>query len=421
MPKILKRISCFILLFFAQFIAAREYIYTNKIPIDELFHQAIAAKAFPGGCIVAGTAKQIIVSQCFGFFTYANKSPDLPNSLFDLASLTKVIATTSAIMKLYEEGKINLNDRVIQYLPEFQGSTLSQTRQKANIRIKDLLAHTSGLPAAAKISEWNELYKVPLIVPPRTYEIYSDLNFLLLGKIVERISGQSLAQYTEENIFQPLGMNSTVFNPNKELIARTVPTTFNYVTDEYLTGIVNDPLARELGGVAGNAGLFSDAHDLSIFAQMMLNNGRYHHMQIFKPHTVRLFTSRANLIPNSTRALGWDTVFYPTSLFRFLSFSSKILPHNQSQFSAGLYIDGNAYGHTGYTGTSLWISPQYGIFVLLLTNRVTPYICAAKQTTEMYWRQRLNSAIWENLGFIHRNRVEEIPYPSPRKILSDCP
>lgn len=390
---------------------ANQYSYHPKNSIKQLFDQAIADNAFPGGCIVAGTAHQIFINKCFGYYTYARNKPDTIDSLFDLASLTKVISTTSAVMKLYEEGKIKLDDPVIKYLPEFKGPNASQTALKADITIRDLLAHVSGLPADSPVTNWEDVYATQLIVPPRTREIYSDINFLLLGKIIERVSGVSLAQYTNNILFNPLGMKSSLFKPGKQFLSKTVPTIYDFATDKYLTGTVNDPLAHMLGGVAGNAGLFSDAHDLTIFAQMMLNKGVYQGKQIFKSSTINLFTTRANIVSDSSRALGWDTAFVP----------STNMSTSPSQFTAGLYINGDAYGHTGYTGVSLWISQKYDIFILLLTNRVSPYICDARETTEMYWRQRINSAIWENLGFTKKNILEEIPRPSSGSTLSECP
>lgn len=401
--------------------------YQSKNSIPKLFNEAIAYKAFPGGCIVAGTAQKIFISECFGHFTYAKKTKDTLKSQFDLASMTKVIATTAAIMKLYDQGKISLDDKVIKYIPEFKGPNPLQTKLKATITIKDLLAHSSGLPSDnIYFSNLNELYKIALIDYPRHYEIYSDVNFILLGVIIEKITGISLQNFTAQQIFQPLNMKNTTFNPNPKLFSNIVPTSYNFITDSYLIGRVNDPLAEQLGGVAGNAGLFSDANDLSIFAQMMLNQGNYQGKEIFKASTIRLFTERANLVANSSRALGWDTAFNPASVTvpkpsGKLQHCGRSCSEAIDQFTAGLYIDSEAYGHTGYTGTSLWISPKHGIFVLLLTNRISPYVCEARRNIEEYWRQRLNSAIWENLGFTQKNILRQVAKPEPTDTLSSCP
>lgn len=413
-----------IALLHSPWVFAKPYTYSSKNSIQQLFDQAIADKAFPGGCIVVGTAQQIFLNHCYGYYTYARQKPDTPDSLFDLASLTKVIATTSAVMKLYEEGKIDLDDKVVKYLPQFTGPNFLQTKLKATITIRDLLAHSSGLPADAEINNWDDVYRTSLVIFPRRREIYSDLNFLLLGKIVEKVSGMSLDQYSNEVVFKPLSMSNTFFKPGKRYLSETVPTTFDFGTNEYLVARVNDPLSQQLGEVTGNAGLFSTADDLAIFAQMLLNNGEYQGKQIFKPSTINLFTQRANIVFNSSRALGWDMAFVPYSIFSHSSRKHCKLQsckQSPSQFTAGLYIDDNAYGHTGFTGVSLWISPKYGIFVLLLTNRISPYLCDATQINEMYWRQRINSAVWENLGFTKKNILKEIPKPPSRDTLGECP
>jgi beta-N-acetylhexosaminidase len=355
-----------------------------------LFQKAIADHAFPGGCLAIGNRHTIIKEKCYGYFTYEKKSRDKTSSEFDIASLTKVIATTPAIMKLYEQHRLKLDDKVVHYLPEFKGPTPHQTLLKSKITIRDLLTHSSGLPADREVNSWWALYRTPVVAKRHQRTIYSDINFLLLGKIVEKISGLNLDVFTHRYIFKPLNMNHTLFKP--EVLKNIVPTAYLVKKHEFLCGVVNDPMARHFGGIAGNAGLFSTVHDLSLFAQMMLNQGLTPRGRLFKASTVRLFIARANIIKNGTRTLGWDTAYFPFAHHKI-----------QHQFTAGLYADANAYGHSGYTGTSLWVSPRHGIFVLLLTNRVLHVPEKKMPRTDRYWRQQIDSAAWLDLGLHHKN------------------
>ncbi len=382
--------------------------------LNKLMQEAVQEHAFPGGCIQAGNAKQILIDRCFGYFTYSKKTRDQNNSLFDIASLTKVIATTSAVMKLYDQGKIKLNDKVISFLPNFAGPTSQQTKLKAKITIFQLLTHTSGLPADNNFiinknltmkQRWQGILETPVLNYPGTKYRYSDINFILLGKIVQKISGQPLNQFVAQTIFKPLGMNQTFYNPSQKEASSIVPTSYDANQKALLKGIVDDPMARALGGVSGNAGLFSTIHDLGIFAQMMLNHGEYKGVRIFKASTVNLFTRRVNALPLNSRALGWDTVYNPKSTLPLHDrpsgyFGDRQFYESPEQFTAGFYIDPNAYGHTGYTGTSIWISQKQGIYVILLTNRVTPF---PKDIPEKYFRQQINSAAWKSLGFTKKN------------------
>ena len=409
-----------------------QYPDPTNTPLKQLFDQAIREKAFPGGCVQAGTAKTLFVNQCFGYFTYAKKTADQKNSLFDLASLTKTVATTSAIMKLYEQGKIKLSDKVVKYLPEFSGPTPQQATIKSHMTLLQLLTHTSGLPPdndvfrlkdATVKQRWHIIIQTPVVAFPGTVYRYSDVNFILLGQLVEKVSGMPLNDFVEKYLFKPLNMKHTFFNPAQEYQQNIVPTSYDGPHNALFKGVVDDPTARALGGIAGNAGLFSTLHDLGIFAQMLLNQGEYKGIRIFKASTVALFTHRANLLPMNSRALGWDTVYNPQSILppedRALGcFSKHDFYSAPKQFTAGFYIDPNAYGHTGYTGTSLWISKKYGIYLILLTNRVTPYRTSPfpKRDSEKYWRQRINSAVWKNRGFTQKN----LTYIEPRPAQKQC-
>ncbi len=401
-----KGISILILLIIGctKAIASPHYHFQNIPSLKKTFNAAIKDHAFPGGCIAIGGHHQLYAQECFGYYTYDKKRLDKKTSEFDIASLTKVVATTPAIMKLYEEHKLNLDDKVVQYLPEFKGPTAHQTQLKATITIRDLLTHSSGLPADNYVKTWLALYQTPLEARPHERTIYSDVNFALLGKIVEKISGLNLNEYTHRFIFKPLGMNHTYFKPNLKHKKNIVPTEYSGEKHEFFRGIVADPLARDFEDVSGNAGLFSTLQDLSIFAKMMLNNGVGPQGRFFKASTVHLYTTRAYSVKNSTRTLGWDTAYLEPNLNK----PEKI----QHQFTAGLYIDAEAYGHSGYTGTSLWISPKNGIFVLLLTNRVFPHISQKNQAPQRYWRQQIDSAAWEDLGFHKKNPLYVEPAPN---------
>jgi CubicO group peptidase (beta-lactamase class C family) len=377
-------------------LAAKDYHYKSAIDINKLFQRASADHAFPGGCVIAGTSDRVILKQCFGYHTYKKDIPDTINDVFDIASMTKVIGTTTAIMKLYEQHKIKLSDKVVLYLPEFSGPNPLHSVIKSTITIADLLSHRSGLQECNSIDRMGKatlkgrsqcLMQTPLKYYPRRKMIYADLNFILLSKVVERVSGENLDHYLNREVFRPLDMQQTSFHPSGNY-RHIVPT-----SSAQRVGIVHDPIARNLGGVSGHAGLFSSANDLQHFAQMMLNAGRYNNTRIFQPETIDLFTQRNEVITDSTRALGWDTAYLP---------SISNVPH---QFSAGNYIDANAYGHTGYTGTSIWISPKHDLYVILLTNRVFENAAPARQQAQLYWRQQITSAIWKNLGFSKQNSL----------------
>src|SRR5450432_900990 len=272
------------------------------------------------------------------------------DTIFDLASLTKVVATTPAIMKLVEEGKIRIDDKVTKYLPEFENG-------KSSVTIRDLMIHYSGLrPDLDLVPAWSgyttgitkALHDVPA-GPPGVRFVYSDINFVLLGEIVRRVSAEPLDSYAREHIFEPLGMKDTGFLPGADLLARIAPTE-RQANGVVLRGVVHDPTARFMGGVAGHAGLFGTAEDLAKYCQMMLNQGA----GVFEASTVRQFTSpQTPAGAKAVRGLGWDI--------------RSPLSSNRGE----LFPDGS-YGHTGFTGTSIWIDPQSETYVIVLANAVHP-------------------------------------------------
>ncbi len=380
--------------FTANAMAKKEYQYEARENINQLFQQAFREHAFPGGCLIVGTADHVILKKCYGYHTYKKETQDTLIDAFDLASLTKVIGTTTAIMKLYEQNRLELSDYVVDYLPEFSGPNQLHTQIKKTITIEDLLAHRSGLKDPNPVDQmtcstmgqrWNCLFQTPLKYYPKRKEIYSDLNFILLGKIVERITGMNLDNYLTTAVFYPLEMYHSGFFPH-EKACYIVPT-----FSEECVGVVHDPIARAMGGVCGHAGLFSTANDLQHFTQMILNNGRYKNKSFLNKETLDTFFERDALLAHSTRALGWDTAYNP---------DDSEEPH---QFSAGYYSDASAVGHTGYTGTSIWISRKHGLYVILLTNRVFANPDPSHQSLDRYWRQKIASAVWKNLGFTQQN------------------
>lgn len=330
--------------------------------VDQIINQAIKNKAFPGATLIIGNQYDIIYANAYGKYTYDTDSKSVSlYTIYDLASLTKVVATTTAIMKLYEEGKLSLDEKVITYLPEFNNNG------KEKITIRNLLLHNSGLQDLIRFYQLystredaiNAIFHSPLVYETGTKFLYSDLNAILLGMIVEKISGVPLDRYCKQNIFQPLNMYYTTFNPGEDLKEFIAPTELDsYWRNRLLQGEVHDESASFLGGVAGNAGLFSNAPDLYKFMKMMLNNGKIIDTgeDYLKEATVNVFTQRYDQPYQSTRALGWDT---------------KPLPSNYRP-PCGELFSSNCFGHTGFTGTSLWCDRDKNLIVIFLTNRVYP-------------------------------------------------
>ena len=318
--------------------------------IDRVVERGISAGGYPGAAVVVGRKGAAVWEKGFGKlgWTYDDGAVVPERTIYDLASLTKVVGTTTAIMILFDEGKIRLDDQVVKFIPEFTGGAKDQ------ITIRQLLEHRSGLPAGRdiwRIAHSPEEARAAVIssnlfaAPGQVYE-YSDLGADMLGFVIEAVSGETLDKFLDRRVFTPLGMSDTHFRPDASLRGRIAPTELDPPRGYPLRGEVHDENAYALGGVAGHAGLFSTASDLSIFAQMLLNRGSYNGTRIVADSTVALFTKRAA----GTRALGWDTC--------------------DGHGSCGEHLSATAYGHTGFTGTSLWIDPEREMFVVLLTNRV---------------------------------------------------
>ena len=320
--------------------------------VDGVIQQAVADGNIPGAVLVVGHDGAVVYRKAYGSRALEpRREPMTLDTVFDLASLTKVIATTTAVMQLVEQGKVRMNDPVAKYLPEFAQNG------KEDITVRQLMTHYSGLaPDLDLTTPWegkNTAYQLAFVEPPETTPgsgfVYSDINFIMLGALVERVSGETLDAYATQHIFAPLKMTRTRFVPPAAWRAKIAPTQYDE-NEHMLRGVVHDPTARRMGGVAGHAGLFSTADDLAKFAQALLNGGG----GILAPAVVEKMTSPET--PPSApvlRGFGWDI---------------------DSPFSSnrGDLLPVGSFGHTGFTGTSIWIDPTTQTYIILLTNAVHP-------------------------------------------------
>ena len=340
--------------------------------MDNVIQEAIIQSKLPGAVVLVGRKGKIVWTKPYGSRVVdPTREPMTVDTIFDLASLTKVVATATSIMILVERGKVRLTDPVSVYIPELKGDG------RERITVEELLIHKSGYAPDFDLREqWvgydegiNRLIKEPLRTPPGTRFVYSDINYIALGEIVRRVSGMTLDQFAKKNIFQPLGMRDTGFRPAQSLTSRIAPTEkrrgqLNYLGDSdsnagadadvWLRGQVHDPTSFRMNGVAGHAGLFSTASDLAIYCQMILNGGEYHGVHVLAPGTVAEMT-RPRLVTSTggTRGLGWDI-------------NTSFSTNRGDVFPLG------SFGHTGFTGTSIWIDPASQMFLIFLSNRVHP-------------------------------------------------
>lgn len=347
-------------------------------------NQWVDQKAFPGASLAVGYHGRLIALKSFGKMDSSNSAAPMPvDAIFDLASLTKVIGTTSAAEILYDHKKLDLDAPVIKYIPEFAG-----TPGHDKILVRNLLTHSSGLntqellwkQATDRQGIMNLLYKMRVTWEPGTRYEYRDYNMILMGEIIQRISGLSLDQFLRQNVFIPLGMKDTGYNPAPRLLDRIPPTEQDDVLRHTLVhGVVHDENAYLMGGVSGHAGLFSTASDLSRIAQMYLNGGAYNGRRIVSTQTINLFMKRQMIPAASWRALGWDTAM-------------------KGSF-AGDLASPSAIIHTGFTGTSIYIDPDRDAFIILLTNHVNP---TRKNTLISQARPTIHTAILATLDQKHR-------------------
>ncbi len=329
--------------------------FAGSQALDAAINLAIEQGRLPGAVLVVGHDGQIVYRKAYGKRALIPTPEAMTaDTIFDIASLTKVVATTSSLMKLFEQGKFRLNDKITDYIPEFQDG-------HSDITIRNLFTHFSGLAPDVPLDKPWTGYQTGIRLaattkpqgPPLVRFVYSDINFILLGELVHRLTGQTLSDYARQNIFLPLGMRETQFQPPAALVPRIAPTErLNGAAP--LRGVVHDPTARNMGGVAGHAGVFSTADDLARFAQMMLNGGELDGVRIAGPLTIKKFTE-PQTPPDQPilRGLGWDI-------------DSPYSGNRGELFPIG------SYGHTGFTGTSLWIDPSTQSYVILLANSVHP-------------------------------------------------
>jgi len=319
--------------------------------IDQAVRDGIEAGSFPGAVVVVGKVDTVLHARGYGHFSWSDESrvPDVDSTIWDLASLTKVVATTSSIMRLVEQGRLNLDERVQTYLPDFQGEG------KEAVTVRHLLQHRSGLRAFLPLNERAEtsdearhlVMVESLRWEPGSRVVYSDLNAMLMGWVVESVAGMPLDEFAEEQVFDSLGMTETGFRPTRSVTPRMAPV--GLWRGHVIAGELHDQNAVRLGGVSGHAGLYSTGADLVKFAQMYLSEGLdVEGVRHFRTETVRAFVARGP----GNRALGWE------------------VNDTTEEANTGNLLSPRAFGHTGYTGTSIWIDPELDLFVIVLTNRV---------------------------------------------------
>jgi CubicO group peptidase (beta-lactamase class C family) len=321
---------------------------------DSLRHildRALRDSAFPGAIAVVGTRSRVIAQYAVGHVDWAPSPAPDEHTLWDLASLTKVIGLTSGVMQLVSQGRITLDAPVQKYLPAWTGPN------KSRVTIRHLLTHTSGLPAFKAYDEITHdpdslaklMVATQLDTLPGAKMVYSDIGAYMMGRVLEKVSGQTLDAYLAEHVFAPAGMRETMYKPSASLLPRIAPTEIDPRRGGLVRGKVHDERAYYLGGVSAHAGLFSTAHDLTRFAQMYLNGGVIDGTRVLPQREITEFTGTKQV---ADRAIGWQK------------------PDGTN--SAGHRMSPQAFGHTGFTGTSIWMDPTHDVFVILLTNRVNP-------------------------------------------------
>ncbi len=321
--------------------------------IDEIVAEGLAQKRMPGCVVCVGRHGKIALLKAYGQRQLRpSELPMTTDTLFDMASITKPMATATSIMQLIERGQLRLSDKVATLIPEFA------VNDKEPITIQDLLIHQSGLLADNAIGDYADgpetamrhIFELKLLNPTGSKFVYSDVNFILLGEIVRRVSGKNVHEFSQVNLFRPLGLKATGYLPNEELRAKAAPT--EQRDGKWMQGEVHDPRAFKLGGIAGHAGLFSTAEDVAVYAQMMLGRGEYNGVRVLSPQTVTAMT-RGERVSSGVRGLGWD---------KRTAYSSN----------RGEAFTDAAFGHGGFTGTVLWIDPELDLFFVFLSNRVHP-------------------------------------------------
>lgn len=320
--------------------------------VAKVLNAALADKAFPGAYAIIGDSRGVIAEYGAGHLDWTASPRPTRHTLWDVASLTKVVGTTTALAQLVERGAVDLDSPVQRYVPGWVGAG------KESVTVRHLLTHTSGLPSFKPYDQQTHnadtlttlLFTTPLERPAGEKMVYSDIGAFMMGRVIERVSGERLDRYLAKHVFRPLKMRETMFTPARRLRARIAPTEYDSTRGGLVRGKVHDERAYYLGGLAAHAGLFSTASDLSRFAAMLLRGGTLDGARILRAETLQRFTARADST-KSNRALGWEK---PPAAW------------------AGQFMTIRAFGHTGFTGTSFAIDPELDLYIILLSNRVNP-------------------------------------------------
>ena len=331
--------------------------------VGRVLRAALADSAFPGAYAIVGDSRGVLAEAGIGRIDWTRSAPRPTRStIWDLASITKIVATTTSLAQLVERGAVDVDAPVSRYLPEWTGDG------RDAVTVRHLLTHTSGLPAFRAYDKQTTrpdslatlIYWTPLERPPGERMVYSDIGAYVMGSIIERVSGDSLHVYVRTRIAAPLRLRETMFRPPSALRSRIAPTEIDSLRGGLVHGKVHDERAYYLGGVASHAGLFGSARDLARFATMMLHRGTLDGVRVLKPETIALFTAYADSA-FSNRALGWQKPNHPA-----------LNDSGPNTVWAGRFMSTRAYGHTGFTGTSLAIDPDLDVYVILVSNRVNP-------------------------------------------------
>jgi CubicO group peptidase (beta-lactamase class C family) len=330
--------------------------------VRRVLDRALADSAFPGAIAVVGTRSRVIAQYAVGRLDWAPSPAPDEHTLWDLASLSKVVGLTSGVMQLVAQHKIELDAPLQRYLPDWTGPN------RERVTIRHLLTHTSGLPAFKAYDEVTHdpdslaklMFATPLDTTPGARMVYSDIGAYMLGRVLERVSGETLDAYVHTHVFEPAGMHETMYKPPASLLARIAPTEIDPRRGGLVRGKVHDERAYYLGGVSAHAGIFSTTHDLARFAQMYLDDGVIDAVRVLPIAQIRQFTMYADSM-FSNRGIGWQKPDLPGMRFA-----------TPSAAWAGALMSTQAFGHTGFTGTSIAIDPPHDIFIILLSNRVNP-------------------------------------------------
>lgn len=322
--------------------------------IDDVVAEGLRRKLMPGAVVLIARQQRVVFLKAYGSRSIKpSVEPMTTDTVFDMASITKPMATATSVMKLVELGKVDLDAPVAKYIPQFGANG------KDRVTVRHLLTHQGGLIPDNSIRDYRDgseksmerIYNLKFYVPPNTKFVYTDVGFIVLAELVKRVSGQDVHAFSQKEIFQPLRMNETGYRPSTELAARAAPT--EKIDGKWRRGIVHDPRAFALGGIAGHAGLFSTAQDIAVYAAMMKNGGELNGVRVLAQHTVRDMTAANKIADGNQRGLGWDK-------------------RTGYSYNRGDLMTPSAFGHGGFTGTVLWLDPQLDLTFVFLSNRVHP-------------------------------------------------